>query len=71
MPRKNVLSETEKQSLLIIPTELSELSKYYFLAETDISIINQKRGVHNKIGFAILLCCMRYPGIAFNTKTIN
>ena len=45
MPRKNILSETEKLSLLNIPTELSELSKYYFLAETDIAIINQKRGI--------------------------
>ena len=56
---------------LNVPTELSTLRKYYFLAETDISIINQKRGTHNKIGFAILLCCMRFPGIAFNAATIN
>lgn len=69
MPRRSVLSELEKQSLLSIPTELSEMSKYYLLSEADISIINQKRGNHNKLGFALLLICMRYPGVAMNSDT--
>lgn len=69
MPRRSVLSELEKQSLLSIPTELSEMSKYYLLSETDIYVINQRRGNHNKLGFALLLICMRYPGIAMSNDT--
>jgi TnpA family transposase len=70
MPRKNVLSELDKQLLLNIPSDFSELSKYYLLSEIDIALINQKRSTHNKLGFALLLCCIRYPGIAFNEDTI-
>jgi len=70
MPRRSVLSELEKQTLLVIPTEFLEMSRYYLLSETDISIINQKRGNHNKLGFTLLLICMRYPGIAINSDTI-
>ncbi len=69
MPRRSVLTDTEKQSLFAIPTDISEMSKYYLLSEADLSIISQKRGNHNKLGFAILLCFMRYPGISFNTDT--
>lgn len=69
MPRRSVLSELEKQSLLTIPTTFPELSNYYLLSETDISIINQKRGNHNKLGFALLLICMRHPGIGINNDT--
>ena len=69
MPRRSVFTESEKQALLIIPTELPELSKYYLLSETEISLINQKRGKHNKLGFALLLCCMRYPGLSFDAET--
>lgn len=70
MPRKNVLSELDKQLLLNIPSDFPELSKYYLLSETDIALINQKRGNHNKLGFAFLLCYIRYPGIAFNENTV-
>jgi TnpA family transposase len=69
MPRRSILTESEQQFLLQIPSEISEMSKYYLLSEFDLSIINQKRGNHNKIGFACLLCCLRYPGISFNYDT--
>jgi TnpA family transposase len=69
MPRRSVLSELEKQSLLDIPIDFSELSKYYLLSENDISVINQRRGNHNKLGFALLLICMRHPGIGINNDT--
>ena len=69
MPRRSVLTDAEKQSLFTIPTDISEMSKYYLLSEADLSIINQKRGNYNKLGFAILLCFMRYPGISLNADT--
>ena len=69
MPRRRVLTEIEKRSLLVIPTDLAEMSKYYLLSEKDMSIIDQRRGLHNKIGFTLLLCCMRYPGISLNEET--
>jgi TnpA family transposase len=69
VPRRSLLSDSDKQSLLGIPTDLADLSKYYLLFEADISLIGQKRGKHNKLGFALLLCCMRYLGLSFDAET--
>ena len=33
------------------------------LTESDISLTKQKRGDANRLGFAVQLCYMRYPGI--------
>ena len=52
-----------------MPKDFFALSKYYLLSEVEISRIKQKRGVHNKLGFVILLCCMRYPGSTINVET--
>jgi len=69
MPRRKVFTDSERSALLAIPSDASQMSKYYLFSEIDISIINQKRGIHNKIGFAILICCMRYPGFSINNET--
>ncbi|MFN7094071.1 MAG: DUF4158 domain-containing protein [Burkholderiales bacterium] len=68
MPRRSVLTESERQSLLIIPSTTPEMSKYYLLNESDISVINQKRGAHNKIGFTLLMLCIKFPGISISTE---
>lgn len=64
MPRKQVLSEFEKRELIKIPETEEGLIIKYSLLENDLSIIKTHcRGNANKLGFAILLCYMRYPGI--------
>lgn len=70
MPRRSIFTDSEKQDLVKIPTETFEMCKHYLLSEPDISIISQKRGAHNKVGFALLLCLMRYPGISMNSDTV-
>ena len=37
--------------------------RHYSLSETDVSLIRQRRGASNRLGFAILLSYMRYPRI--------
>lgn len=64
MPRRSILTAAEKESLIAIPETEEELIRYYTLSETDLSIIRQHRGAANRLGFAVQLCCMRYPGIA-------
>lgn len=63
MPRRSILSNTEKENLLALPNSREELIKYYTFSECDLSIIKQHRGAANRIGFAVQLCYMRYPGI--------
>lgn len=63
MPRRSILSVAERENLLAVPSEEDEMIRQYTLSETDLSIIRQHRGSANRLGFAIQLCYMRYPGI--------
>ena len=63
MPRRPILSQAEREELLSIPESLPELARLCAFSESDLSIIRQRRGVENRLGFAVLLCYMRHPGI--------
>jgi len=63
MPRRSILSATERDSLLEMPTSKDELIRHYTFDETDLSIIGQHRGPENRLGFAVQLCYMRHPGV--------
>ena len=63
MPRRSILSAVERDNLLKISGAKDELIQHYTLSEYDLSIIRQHRGAANRLGFAIQLCYMRYPGI--------
>jgi TnpA family transposase len=62
MPRRSLLSSTERESLLALPENQDELIRYYSFSDTDLAVINQHRGAANRLGFAVLLCYMRFPG---------
>lgn len=63
MPRRSILSATERESLLALPDAKDELIRHYTFNETDLSIIRQRRGPANRLGFAVQLCYLRFPGI--------
>lgn len=63
MPRRSLLSDAERKSLTELPNDQDDLIRYYTFSESDLSIIQQHRGVSNRLGFAIQLCYMRYPGL--------
>ena len=63
MPRRSILSAAERESLLALPDTEEELIRYYTFSENDLSIIRQRRGPANRLGFAVQLCYMRYPGV--------
>lgn len=62
MPRRSIFSSAERESLLAMPDTESELVRLYTLSESDLSLIRQHRGATNRLGFAVHLCYMRYPG---------
>ena len=62
MPRRRLLTEAERDTLLAIPTEEAELIRLTSFSDQDIALINQHRGEANRLGFAIQLCYLRYPG---------
>ncbi len=63
MPRRSILSAAERESLLALPDTNDELIRHYTFSESDLSIINQRRGPANRLGFAVQLCYLRFPGI--------
>lgn len=67
MPRRNLLTPAERTGLLAFPATDDELIQHYTFAEPDLSVIRQRRGSHNRLGFAVQLCYLRYPGFALPT----
>ena len=63
MPRRSALTAAERDSLLAVPEAKDELIRLYTFSETDLAIINQRRGRANRLGFAVHLCYLRFPGI--------
>ncbi|MHB1180412.1 MAG: Tn3 family transposase [Sulfuricella sp.] len=62
MPRRSILSAAERESLLALPDAQDNLIRYYTFNELDLSLIRQRRGDANRLGFAVQLCLLRYPG---------
>ena len=63
MARRSILTAQERQSLVALPDNQTDFIRHYSLSETDLSLIKQKRGDTNRLGFAIQLCYLRYPVI--------
>jgi TnpA family transposase len=64
VPRRSLFTPTERALLLAFPTDEAELIQNYTFSEHDLSVILQHRGEHNRLGFAVQLCYLRYPGYA-------
>ena len=64
MGRRKLLNTRERQALLAIPTDEECLIRHYTLTSADLLEIQVRRRPHNQLGFAVLLCLMRYPGRA-------
>ena len=62
MPRRTVLSKSQKQRFEKLPTAAEELAGFFTLTKEEIEFIKNRRRQHNKIGFAVQLSLMKYPG---------
>ncbi|RUN74599.1 DUF4158 domain-containing protein, partial [Sphingomonas sp. TF3] len=62
MPRRHILSARQRSLLLDLPTDEASLLRYYILADDDLIHIDRRRRPENRIGFALQLCALRYPG---------
>ena len=62
MPRRSILSAAERDSLLALPDSDDELIRQYTFSQGDLSLIRQRRGDANRLGFAVQLCLLRFPG---------
>jgi TnpA family transposase len=62
MPRRNLLSSEQRIRLFAIPTNPAEMARHYVLSSDNLAVIRTKRRPINRLGFAIQLCLLRYPG---------
>ncbi|OSQ35940.1 Tn3 family transposase [Thalassospira sp. MCCC 1A01428] len=62
MPRRKMLTDRQRAALLDLPTEETAMLRHYTLADDDLEIIRARRRPHNRFGFALQLCSLRYPG---------
>jgi TnpA family transposase len=62
MPRRSIRSSAARDSLFVLPDTQGEVIRYYTLTESELAITHQHRGGANRLGFAVELCYMRYPG---------
>ena len=68
MPRREVLTPAERESLMAFPTDESELIRHYTLNRLDRTFVRQHRGAQNCLGIAIQLCFLRHPGRALGVE---
>ena len=61
---KILLTEEQRQELTKIPDNVKDwkIARYYTFNDFDLNVIHQQRKDYNRIGFALQLCCLRYPG---------
>lgn len=59
-----LLTSEQRARLMSIPDDLTdrEMARYYTLTPADSEVINSHRRPHNRLGFAVQLCLLRFPG---------
>ena len=62
MPRQIILSALEREVLLAPPANRDELIRWHTFSELDLALVRQRWGDANRLGFAVQLCLLRYPG---------
>src|SRR5882762_8221459 len=60
--RRQQLTEAQITALLDPPTDQRELVRHYTLSAADLAATRRYRGDHNRLGHALMLCYLRYPG---------
>ena len=70
MPRRSILCAADRGGLLAMPAARDELIQHYTFTEADLALIRQHRGGANRLGFAVQLCYLRYPGVALGADEI-
>lgn len=62
MAHRTILTERQRAALFDLPTSEAEMLRHYTLADDDLDHIRERRRPENRIGFALQLCALRYPG---------
>ena len=64
MALRELLSSSQREALEAIPLDRADLIKHYVLSDQDLSLIRRRRGAQNRLGLAVQLALLRFPGRA-------
>ncbi len=62
MPRRELLTEPQRLAFTEPAIEEREMVRHYTLSSEDLALFDRRRGDANRLGFAVLLCYLRFPG---------
>jgi len=68
MPRRSVLSTSDRATLVAPPDDDGDKIRLYTFSDTDLALVRERRGEANRLGFAVQLCLLRYPGLALSAE---
>lgn len=62
--RRRLLNDEAWNAVMALPSEERDLVRHCTLGAEDLDRLRDIRALHNRLGHALLLCAMRYPGRA-------
>jgi hypothetical protein len=62
MPHRELLTESQRLGFHAPASDEREMVRHYTLSAEDLTLINRRRGDPNRLGFAVMLCYLRFPG---------
>ena len=68
MARRQILSLSERESLLALPDDELTLTRMAYFSEHDLALICAHRKPASRFGFAVLLCYLKNVGFAPDKK---
>jgi len=64
MALRELLSSAQREAFEAVPLDRAALIEHYVLSDQDLSLIRRRRGAQNRLGLAVQLGLLRYPGRA-------
>lgn len=62
MARRAVLTTRQREALFALPADEPALLRHCILSEEDLAHVRGRHRPRNRLGFALQLCALRYPG---------
>ena len=62
MPRRMILTDAERQNFLALPSDDDTLIRHWSLDDEDHRLLETRRRDDTRLGLALQLCALRYPG---------
>jgi hypothetical protein len=69
---RELLSPAQRLQFTEIPDSITtrDIARYYTFSNDELKIIKERRRPHNRLGFAVQLCYLRFPGRVWNLGEI-